>query len=270
MLNRFLFILYVMISASSGWTQSTNQTDAKGFKQGYWEKIDPQTGKISYKGSFKDNKPQGFFYHYYKGTDSLRSKTEFRQDGKIAYVTMYHLPTGKIQAQGKYSNELKDSVWIFYDERGVLLSTENYKAGKKEGISKVYFQSGMLSEEKNYKNDQLQGPFKQYYEDKRVKAEGANKEGQLDGKCSWYYPNGIAAAEGFYDKGIKKSVWVYKDQKGKITEREVWQNGKQLNKKETEAFFKSKKITLTEDTKTTNPAPQKNNTELNKQADTPK
>ncbi|HEX7414079.1 MAG TPA: hypothetical protein VF411_08530 [Bacteroidia bacterium] len=238
--------------------QTKNQTDDKGLKQGYWEKIDTETGKISYKGTFKNNKPQGIFSYYYKGTDSLRSKSEFRQDGKVAYATMYHLATGKIQAKGKYVSEAKDSLWNFYDERGNLLSTEIYLNGKKNGASKVYYTKGAILEEKSYKNDLPEGAFKQFYEDKRTKAEGAYLAGEYTGKCSWYYPNGMVAAEGFYEKGIKKGVWLYKEQSGKIKEKEVWQNGKQLNQKEMDAFFKSKNITFPADTKTnTKTAPQK-------------
>ncbi len=242
--------------------QTKNQTDAKGLKQGYWEKTDADTKRLIYKGAFKDNKPQGVFYYYYKGTDSLRSKSDFRQDGKVAYVTMYHLTTGKIQAKGKYINEDKDSVWNFYDEKGVLLSTEVYLNGKKNGVSKVVYANGNLSEIKNYKNNLLEGPFKLYYDDKKVKAEGTYVSDQYDGKCSWYFPNGVYAAQGYYTKGVKNAVWIYKAQDGKITEKEVWQNGKQLNQKEMDAYFKSKNITFPEEKKT---APQ-----LQKRIDTTK
>ena len=251
-------ILFAAIFTYS-YAQPKNQTDAAGLKQGYWEKLDPKTGKISYKGTFKNNKPQGVFYYYYLGLDSIHSKSEFRQDGKIAYVTMYHL-TGKIQAKGKYINEQKDSIWTFYDQYGTLLSTDNYVNGKKNGISKVYFQNGAVSEEKNYKNNLLDGPFKHFFDDKKgIRAEGAYVADQFNGKCSWYYPNGIAAAEGFYEKGIKKGVWLYKLENGKIKEKEVWQNGKQLNEKEMEAYFKSKNITFPEETKTTHPKTNSNN-----------
>ena len=240
--------------------QTNNQTDAKGLKQGYWEKIDTETGKIAYKGTFKDNKPQGIFYYYYKGTDSTRSKSEFRQDGKIAYVTMYHLTTGKPQAKGKYIAEEKDSLWSFYDAKGVLLSSETYLKGKKHGVSKVYFENGTVSEEKTYKNNLLEGTFKQYYDDKKIKADGAYMADQYEGKCRWLYPNGIAAAEGYYEKGVKKGVWIYKMQNAKITDREVWQNGKLLNKKDMDTYFKSKNITFPEDTKTDNKQPQQKTT----------
>jgi len=218
-----------------------NKTDAQGLKQGYWEKTDPKTGKIIYKGTFKDNKPQGLFTYYYEGTDSVRSKSDFRQDGKIAYVQMFHLVSGKIQAKGKYISEKKDSTWNFYDERGKVLSTEGYKDGNKHGLSKVYFPDGKLSEEKNYKNGLLDGPFKMLFDDKKPKAEGKYVNGNYEGLCVWYYPNGVPAAKGLYEVGKKKGVWMYKDKDGKITSKEVWANGRQLSDKEAEEFFKKNK-----------------------------
>ena len=246
-----------MLFFSAMLAQIKNQTDASGLKQGYWEKLDAKTGKISYKGTFKNSKPQGIFYYYYPNSDTVRSKSDFRQDGKIAYVTMYHI-SGNMLAKGKYINEQKDSVWNFYDTiMGKLLSTDIYVNGKKNGASKVYFRNGAVSEERNYKNDLLEGSFKQLFDDKKgVRAEGAYVANEFNGKCSWYYPNGVAAAQGFYDKGVKKGVWLYKTEKGTIKEKEVWQNGKLLNQKEMDAYFKSKNITFPEDTKT---APKTNN-----------
>jgi len=258
MFKYFISIFFVALF-SIGNTQTKNQTDAAGLKQGYWEKLDAKTGKISYKGTFKNNKPQGIFYYYYPSSDSVRSKSDFKQDGKIAYVTMYHL-TGKMQAKGKYINEQKDSIWTFYDDRGTLISTDTYANGKKNGISKIYFQNGAVSEEKSYKNDLLEGRFKQFFDDKKgIRAEGAYLANEFNGKCSWYYPNGIAAAQGFYEKGVKKGVWLYKTEKGAIKEKEVWQNGKQLNEKEMDAYFKSRGINLQEDTKTAPPRPKTTN-----------
>ena len=239
--------------------QTKNQTDANGLKQGYWEKKDDVSGKLIYKGTFKDNKPQGIFYYYYKNSDTVHTKSDFRQDGKIAYVTMYH-PTGKLQAKGKYISEEKDSVWNFYDgNKGLLISTETYSNGKKNGPSKVYYETGTISEEKNYKNNLEDGPFKQYFSDKKIKGEGAFVAGQYNGKCSWYFPNGIAAAQGVYDKGVKKNVWIYKTQDGKITDKEVWVNGKQLNDKEKEAYFKQH-APIEEDKKSQAASPSKTGT----------
>lgn len=258
----FKYIVFILLSYSffCG-AQTKNQTDAKGLKQGYWEKTDDNK-KVVYKGTFKDDKPQGLFYYYYKNSDSLHTKTEFKQNGQIAYVTMHHLKTGKIQAKGKYVNEEKDSTWNFYDETGALISTENYIKGKRNGPSKVFYDNGVVSEEKSYKNGKEDGPFKLFYDDKKLKAEGNYANGEYNGKCSWYFPNGVAAAQGYYVKGIKNAVWVYKTQDGKITDKEVWQNGKQLSPKEADAFFKSKNPPLKEEPKATDASldKTKNNT----------
>lgn len=243
-----LFLLFILATALAFAQppKAENKTDEQGRKQGYWEKKDPQTNKLVYKGTFKDNKPQGLFIYYYAGTDSVHSKSDFRQDGKVAYVQMFHLATGKLQAKGKYINEQKDSVWNFYDESGKLISTEGYAGGKKNGVSKIFFQDGKLSEEKNYKNGVPDGPFKMYFDLKAVKAEGAYINGNYNGLCTWFYPDGTAAAKGLYDNGVKKGVWIYKDKAGKITGKEVWVNGKQLNEKESEEYFKKNKASQAE------------------------
>ena len=122
--------------------KAENKTDPQGRKQGYWEKRDPKGNTLLYKGTFKDDKPQGLFIYYYPGTDSIQTKSDFRQNGKVAYVQMFYLSTGKIKARGKYTEEKKDSTWNFYDERGVLISTENYLKGQKHGPSKVFSPTG--------------------------------------------------------------------------------------------------------------------------------
>lgn len=222
--------------------KAENKTDEKGRKQGYWEKIDPATKKPIYKGTFKDDKPQGLFVYYHPGTDSVSTRSDFRKDGSIAYMQMFHLVSGKIKAKGKYLNEQKDSTWNFYDEEGKLLSTEGYKEGKKHGVSKIFFQDGKLSEEKNYKNGILDGPFKMLFDDKTIKAEGKYVNGEYEGLCAWYFPTGHAAAKGIYTLGKKKGVWIYKDKDGKITGKEVWDNGKQLTDKEAAEYLKKNNV----------------------------
>jgi antitoxin component YwqK of YwqJK toxin-antitoxin module len=233
-----LLSLYSIFSIQ--YSAAQNKTDEKGRKQGYWEKLDPNTKKAIYKGNFKDDKPQGLFTYYYPGMDSVRTKMEFRQDGKIAYAKLYY-NNGKMEAKGKYIREQKDSVWNFYDAAGVLISSDAYANGKKNGLSKVFLPDGKVAEEKNYKDGKLNGPFKQYYENKTVRAEGVYLNDNYHGKCSWYYPSGSSAAQGVYENNVKKGFWIYKDSDGKIKEKEVWVNGKKLSPKEMEEYLKKNK-----------------------------
>lgn len=232
--------------------KAENKTDEKGRKQGYWEKKDPSTNKIIYKGTFKDDKPQGLFVYYYKGMDSVRTKMDFRQDGKIGYAKLYYI-TGKMAASGKYIGEEKDSVWNFYDGTGLLISTETFSKGVKHGLAKIYLPDGKVSEEKNYKDGKLNGPFKQYYSDMTVKAEGAYINDYYNGKCSWYYPNKMVAAQGVYDNNVKKGVWVYKEKDGKLKEKEIWVNGSKLSPKEMEEYIKNNKEKPAAETTPVNP-----------------
>lgn len=229
----FLFIGALNINAQT----APNKTDEKGLKQGYWIKMNPTTGKPAYKGTFKDDKPVGVFKYYYSEIDTIKTIMDFRNNGTVGYATIFYM-TGKKQAQGKYINEKKDSIWTFYDDMGQLLSLETYKDGKKEGKSLVYFQNGEIADEKLFKNDIQHGPFKQFFEGKKVRGEGTYVEGKLVGKNSYYYPNGTIAATGYYnDKGNKYGVWIYKDKDGKVISKDVFDNGKQLSGKEADAWL---------------------------------
>lgn len=237
---------YVLLIISLGVCQMCiGQTvDASGKKQGYWKKKDDKTNKLVYEGLFKDDKPQGLF-KYYNINDSIKAKMNFVQDGKFAYATLYHL-NGKKMAVGKYIGEEKDSIWNYFDDRGILISQESFLKEKKHGKSYVYFPDGIVSEEYNFKNGLLDGSFKQYFDKKNIKGEGNYVNGQMEGKNAYYYPNGVTAAVGYYKNGSKNGPWIYKETSGKIKEKELYKLGGELaSKKETEEFFNKNKV-LTE------------------------
>ena len=255
-------IAFVFLFCYSAYAQTV---DASGKKQGYWKKKDDKTNKLVYEGLFKDDKPQGIFKYYYP-FDSIKVIMNFKQDGKIAYSTMFH-PTGKKMAFGKYINEQKDSVWTYFDDKGVLLSRETFSMGKKNGKEMVYFPDGVISEERNYKMDVQDGPFKLYFDKNTVKGEGTYVNGQIEGKNAYYFPNGIAAAIGYYKNGKKTGPWIYRGSNGKVKEKELYKVGELASKAETEAFFNKNKVvdekpkagtattnTVTPKSKTTKPA----------------
>jgi antitoxin component YwqK of YwqJK toxin-antitoxin module len=226
-----------------------NVTDAKGLKQGYWKKPSGEAGKILYEGMFRDGMPQGVFKYYYP-FDTVQAIFDFKKDGKISYAKIFH-PNGKLAGKGKYineykgteiSNRLKDSVWIYYDDMGVMISKDIYSNGKKNGVCYVYLPDGKVAEEKKFKMDVQDGPFKQYYDGKTVKGEGNYVNGKMEGKNAYYYPNGVAAAVGYYKNGMKTGPWIYKDKDGKVKEKELYIDGQLADKKKTEEFFNKNKV----------------------------
>ena len=108
----------------------------------------------------------------------------------------------------------------------------------------------------------MDGPFKLYFEKNLVKSEGTYINGLLDGKNVFYYPGGgVSAAVGYYKNGKKVGPWIYRDTKGKVTEKELYKpNGELATKKETDEFFNKNKPTdekpKATDTKTTTTKPK--------------
>ncbi len=237
---RFLGLIFLMFVSFGFFAQ--NVTDAQGLKQGFWKKMDEKNPKQRvYEGTFKDGKPVGKFKYYYS-FDSVKVIMDFRDGGKVAYAKWLH-PNGKVESIGKYVGEEKrDSVWVFYDEYGYLLSKESYSKGKKNGLSIIYLPDGKIAEQKNYKMDLPDGPFKQFFDGKIVKGEGVYINGHLDGKVSYYFPNGVAVAQGYYKMGDKVGPWIYRSENGKVKEKELYIDGKLADQKKTDAFFAKTKI----------------------------
>ncbi|MBK6835718.1 MAG: hypothetical protein IPG89_16145 [Bacteroidetes bacterium] len=255
----FFFLLFIIVSISQAQT-AANKTDDKGLKQGYWVKLNPKTGKPFYKGTFKDDKPVGVFKYYYEEIDTIKTIMEFKNNGTVGYATMFYM-TGAKQAKGKYVNEQKDSVWTIYDESGKILSSESYKAGKRHGKSIVYLQNGDIAEERSFKNDINDGPYKMYFEGKKLKDKGNYVAGKLVGKNAYYYPSGTIAAIGYYNNnGNKNGVWLYKNNEGKVTSKDVYDDGKLLNEKEAAEWLQKNKGKEPKEEPTKNPKGKKTDT----------
>ena len=207
----FLFVTFILSNVFF----FAQTTDANGKKQGYWKQKDEKTNKLMYEGEFRDDRPVGKFKYYYPN-DSIRAIIDFKKGGKTAYAKLFHY-NGKRMGEGKYNSEIlnnlnRDSVWLFYDEAGILISKDKYVNGKKDGVCYVYLPDGKLAEEKTYKNDVLNGPFKQYFDGVKLRGQGAYKDGLLEGKVSYYFPNGTEVATGFYIKDRKNGPWIFKEQ----------------------------------------------------------
>jgi len=238
MFRNYFAVFALLISMCS----MAQTVDEKGRKQGYWRKKDEGTGKLIYEGTFKDDQPVGKFIYYYPN-DSVRAQVFFRNGSAASYAKLFHPGTGKRMAEGKYaSKEVKDSIWNYYDESGVLLSKENYALGKKDGVSTVYLPDGTVSEEKSFRNGVEDGPHKQYFEGKRIKSNTVYKAGKMEGRSVYYFPNGVEAAAGYYRDGKKNGAWIYRNSQGQVTDKELFKNGENASPEETRKFFEKNKV----------------------------
>jgi len=174
-------------------TFSQNKVDSQGRKQGKWTKPYKNTAMMHYSGQFKDDVPYGQFVYYYE-SGNVQSKMTFTNKGKSAYSVMYHESTGNRMAKGKYLNQEKDSLWVYYDNKGQLKSQEIYKNGKLNGQRVVYYEpvNGQyrVARYEFYTNGVLDGQFKEYYPNTKIKVEGTYKDGNYHGIVRYYYGHG--------------------------------------------------------------------------------
>ena len=221
------FVLLLFINL----TFAQNKVDAQGRKQGPWKKPFKNSHALHYVGQFKDDKPYGEFTYYYE-SGGVESKMTFLNGGKVAYNKMYHESSGYIMAKGKYVNQQKDSLWVYYDNKGQLKSQETYKNGKLDGQRVVYYEpvNGQyrVAKFEYYTNGVRNGQFKEYYPNTKLKAEGAYKDGNLNGIVKYYHANGKIERVERYKYAVKHGWWIFYGKDGRQVGTELFWEGKKL------------------------------------------
>lgn len=221
---RIFLLTFSLLSALSIYSQDTlNRMDEKGRKQGFWRKQDSLGRKI-YEGHFKDGFPAGEFRYYYTN-GKLKTISVVSQHGKIA-KTVSFFTNGRKMAEGSYLNEKKDSIWKFYrEEDGLLISEENYHAGKKNGISKTFSDEGKVLEVVNWVAGLRNGPWEQFYTDGKLRLRAGYLNDEKCGPFKTFAFSGQPMVTGTYTAGHMDGKWTYYDDKGKVTKREFYSNG---------------------------------------------
>lgn len=235
-INLLTGILFLLILPFSGLAQSQvptgtypNTTDANGKKQGAWKKLDAN-GTCVYVGQFKDDKPTGLFQYFDTDGRIMTELSFVGTTGTTAYCKMYSV-SGKVIANGKYVNQLKDSTWNFFTDDGLKLSIENYKNGVKEGKSTTYFPgTDTVASVVNFVAGKEEGAYAEYYRDGKKKETATYLHGNLEGTATWYFDDGNINILGAYHDSVKNGKWTYywvnpDNGKYELKGTETWLNG---------------------------------------------
>ncbi len=218
-----LFVLLLPGFLSSYAQDTLNVTDSRGQKHGFWRKVDT-AGRIVYEGRFIHGKPDGDFRYFYPD-GKLKMASAISAGGKRA-LTVSYFPSGKKMAEGRYLNEQRDSVWLFYGENtGALASREPYREGKIDGMARIYFPDGTLSEQQYYRMGVKDGLWEQYYSDGKLRLRSAFKAGEKSGAVKTFYNSGEVMMEGKYLQGHPEGEWTYYDPNGSVRKKEFYQKG---------------------------------------------
>ncbi len=213
-----------------------NQTDGAGKKQGYWRKYYPN-GELIYRGCFQDDRPVGLMQRFYED-GGLKAELVFSGISGTARATLYYR-NGMPGARGKYTGQLRDSVWSFYSyHTGSLSCLESYNMGKKEGPTIKFYPEGNKAEVLFWKNDRRHGKWEQYYEDSTLRLSSQYKSGEIDGPYRVYNRNRVLLIDGVYRDGKMDGDWMYYDQEGNLQHILKYDNGTILNEEEFEKWKK--------------------------------
>lgn len=217
----FLFLISMLLVASTVTAQNLNRIDAKGRRQGVWKDYYPN-GQLRYEGKFKNDKCKGTF-RYYDQQGNLQATNEFDKSGSRALNKTY-APNGRVIATGYYLNQKKDGEWKYYDpQSGQLRLVEDNKEGKVDGWSKIYNpQNGVLAEETQFVGGQPEGQCRKYSDTGVLIMECRYHHGLLDGPAKTYYPSTALKEEGQYLKGVKSGVWKTYNEDGDVIAEEAF------------------------------------------------
>jgi len=205
--------------------QGINQKDARGRKQGFWKKI--EQGSVKYEGNFVDDKPVGEFKYYYPG-GVLKAKTYFTGTNDLSRTVTFHR-NGKMMARGNYRGNLKDSVWVYFNEEEQMVSAIAMKEGKRHGLSRTYYPGGQTDEDLYFASDVKHGEWQQYFPDGTLKLKARYVEGKLQGLMQTFHANGKVMISGTYKDSLKDGIWMYFDENGFAQKKETWAKGFRIN-----------------------------------------
>ncbi|MFT4601027.1 MAG: antitoxin component YwqK of YwqJK toxin-antitoxin module [Arenicella sp.] len=225
------FILFTfLVSASLVAQGDINKTDSQGRKQGEWKKGYDNVKVFKYTGQFKDDKPYGEF-RYYRESGSCEAIIHFSNSGKLGRSKMFH-NSGYIMARGKYINQKKDSIWLYFDDRGTISYQEKWEKGLQHGQTVYYYEpkKGQLpvARYEYYDKGILDGEFKEYHENMKLKTEGNYKDGNLHGMVKHYHGNGKIKKIARYKYAVKHGFWIFYGEDGKKVGDKLYWEGKLL------------------------------------------
>ena len=154
-----------------------------------------------------EKKDSGWYREAYFITQaSLAMKGWYKdEEAKIKHGPFVHYHfTRFTSSEGIYLNDKKEGVWLSYDEKGNLIDSSTYSAGKYNGVSLRWHSNGFLSDSMVFDG----------------KGNGVH--------LSWYDDGAIASAGRWIEDTAKVGRWKYFNKDGSIWATEDYVNGKMI------------------------------------------
>lgn len=157
-------------------SKKINQKDKNGLKQGYWiyygkdrpEAGIPAEGKVE-EGPYEDDRKEGLWIKYHNDGVTPRIKGTYVNNRPQGFYQKIH-PNGKLKEEGTFiRNSYRDSLKRFH-ENGIIEFEANYNEnGKEQGTVKYYYPNGQVEFEYKAVDGKPTGKATRYYENGDVK-----------------------------------------------------------------------------------------------------
>lgn len=189
---------------------------------------------------FADSTNENYKVYYYE--DNVVSSEGLIINGKPNGYWITYYPNQLRKSEGNRVNFMLDGLWKFYDKKGNIENSIEYKEDKKNGEYKSYNDECLLIKLENYKADVIDGNTVFYYPDssetkikKIVPFENGRKEGLgfeygIDGRITaitTYKKNFIVSNEKVNQKdsdGLKQGPWKSYFPNGRLKQEERYKN----------------------------------------------
>ncbi len=137
---------------------------------------------------------------------NTKSVLQYR-DGKLNGKCEWYFESGKISQSVTYLDNQLEGEMIQYHENGTVSMIGYYRNNLKDSLFTYFNPSGKIVTIENYQKDSLHGPFKRFYESGPLMLEGIYNSQQMDGVWLFYKVSGEITGKGEFvnGNGIQKS-----------------------------------------------------------------
>ncbi len=169
--------------------------DVRDGKTGTWKFYDANTGALTSKGNYVDDKVMGALTTYYPN-GNVQEVTEYDNDVPVGY-SVYYYPNNKIKSQGYFKEGERHGNWEWYHVDGTLESRTYFNKGTIINAAETYDASGTLENINTYDNGELK--TEKYF----------TPDGTLKQSFNYPLPAGKTEHKVLNNKGTVISLFTY-------------------------------------------------------------
>ena len=175
-----------------------------------------QSGKLIFSGPFRNQVPVGVHREYgpdgkvtsaklYNDSGLLLSEGIVDDGGNRNGRWKDFFPSGKVYAEGQYTDNRRSGIWKFYSEGGKTEQSGSYNNGRPDGLWTWYYETGDVLREEEYFQGVRDGLYTEYSRSGEIIAQGQYSDGERNGE--WKFKSANNTEEGKYIVGLKDGPW---------------------------------------------------------------